>query len=118
MTKAAKSIWTEEVTESAVTTYIDGRAAGKTNADIISELAEELNTSVPSVRSKLATIKDAEGNKIYQADKRAVGGASTIRKLNIVNQIEDALDLERGSLDSLEKGSKLQLEALLKELSA
>lgn len=114
----AKSFtWNEENTLVAKNTYVEQHAAGMENSEIMEQLAEQFGTSVQSVRSKVASLKNEDGSKIYVAKARKVGGASAVRKISIVYQIEEVLGLERDSLASLEKGSKTHLETLLAELS-
>ena len=107
MTKSVKAPaakgWTQEVTAKAVEMY-----AAKTE---LSAIAKELGKTVPSVRSKLV----AEGVYVKQ-ESRAVGGASPVRKIALVKQLAEALELELTELESLEKASKPALELLLEKM--
>jgi hypothetical protein len=81
----------------------------------VNELAEkgEPAKTVHSVRSKLSNMKDSEGEPLYvPAQKAAVGGASSERKLTIVREIEAIIGLGKDELLSLEKSNKGHLDAL------
>ena len=97
--------YTTEITASMVEKYQAGTS--------LEDLAKEFKKTVPMIRSKLVS------EKVYVAKaKTAVGGASPIRKAALVLQVESELGLEKGALESFEKGSKAQLEILLKVLTS
>ena len=68
--------------------------------------------SAAAVRSKLVSLGVYEKN-----EPKAVGGASGTRKLEFVRGIETMLSMKTGSLDSLEKSRKDELEALANALT-
>ena len=103
MSKVTSKAWSAELTATLVSGYTGGKA--------VEELAKELGKTVPSVRSKLV----AEGVYVKQ-EPRAVGGASPVRKIALVKQLANELELELSELESLEKASKPALELLLKAL--
>ena len=87
----------------------------------VNELADKGDTpkTAASLRSKLATMKDANGEKLYQpAKKVGVGAPSSERKIHLVHQIEELLGEERNSLISLEKANKPHLELLEHSIAA
>ena len=73
----------------------------------IEEIAKEVGKTVPMIRSKLVS----EG--VYKAKAKISNGtgAVAVRKIALARQIASKFDIE--SLDSLEKASKADLEALL-----
>lgn len=91
--------------------------AGKPNdTDALAELGKQFdNKTAVAIRGKLVSLG------IYEkGEPKAVGGASSTRKSQIVTGIEILASMKKGSLESLEKASKPQLEALadaLKNLS-
>jgi len=98
-----KSIaYTPAITAAIVEQY----QAGET----LEQLATAFGKSVPMIRSKLVS------EQVYIAqEKKAVGGASAVRKSHIVKQIADKLDIV--GLASFEKGSKVDLQILLTALT-
>ena len=115
MTQAQKFSWNAENTAEAQTLFLGFKADGMSNTEAAEEIASQFDVPRRSVISKLATLRDADGEKIYQkeAPKRKVGGASSIRKLSIVKTIAEELGIEVDAIESLEKGTKAHLEALL-----
>ena len=105
MTKSTSKAWSPELTATLVSGYAEG-----TGKDVAT-LAKELGKTVPAVRSKLVS----EGVYVKQ-EPRAVGGASPVRKIALVKQLANELELELSELESLEKASKPALELLLKAL--
>jgi hypothetical protein len=75
----------------------------------LQNIADNMGTTLHSVRSKLVNME------LYEAPdaKKKVGGASSIRKMDIVRSIAGALDLNPKILESFEKATKPELEALL-----
>jgi hypothetical protein len=63
--------------------------------------------SAAAVRGKLVSMGLYE-----KGEHRAVGGVNSTKKIEIVNAIEIFAGMNKGALDSLEKASKPQLEAL------
>ncbi len=105
MSKAQK-VWSTEMTTRLTAAYTGDNSQ-------LEALAKELGKTVPMIRSKLVS----EG--VYQANvKRAVGGASAVRKLALVRNIETVLSVPSGSFDSFEKATKTELEALTSALIA
>lgn len=97
-------VWTSEVTEKLVTDYSAAVDAAGGKAVDLTGFADQYGVSVHSVRSKLVSAK------VYvKAEAKAVGGASTVRKIHIVKRLEDATGL---TLTSFEKATKTELEAL------
>lgn len=87
----------------------------------VNELAEkgEPAKTVHSIRAKLSNMKNEDGEPLYvPAQKVAVGGASSERKLTIVREIEAALFLDKDALLSLEKGNKGHLDLLRDTIQA
>lgn len=98
MTDATKTNYTEAQTLDLVTRY----QAGET----VEALAEALGKSVRSVVAKLSR----EG--VYQAKTKSKGPAR-VTKAALTGLLESKLGMEPGSLDSLQKASHEQLEALV-----
>jgi hypothetical protein len=77
-------------------------------ADVVKDLAEKYGKTVNSVRAKLVR----EG--VYKAKERKTKtGEAVISKENLVQEIEKALGLEVGDLESLEKATKRVLKLVL-----
>lgn len=77
------------------------------------EIAAKLKKSVPSIRSKLVNL----GVYVKPETPKKVGGASSVRKIQLVNEVAEHLKMGKGSLESLEKASKADLESLLKAVT-
>ena len=91
--------YTPETTATILTQYADGST--------LQEIATAVGKTVPMIRSKLVS------EKVYKAqEKKAVGGASPVRKSQIVDMIEARLG-GGISLETLGKGSKVELQGLL-----
>ena len=71
-------------------------------------IAEKAGRTIPMIRSKLVS----EGVYIPKAKVKAVAGETPVRKLAIAQMIGAKLDLAT-SVESLEKASKAELEAVL-----
>lgn len=98
--------WNEENVTHLLELYDNGEG------ESVATIAAELGVTVPRVRGKLV----AEGVYVKQAPK-AVGGASPVRKIQIVQQIAEKTGIGMDVLESLEKGNKNALEALSEYLS-
>ena len=98
--------YTTEITASMVEKYQAGTS--------LEDLAKEFGKTVPMIRSKLVN------EKVYVAKAKTstATGSAPVRKAALVLQAETALGLEKGALESFEKGSKAQLEILLKALTS
>jgi hypothetical protein len=105
MTTSTKSVnWSAETVAVLTENY---------PAMTVEALAQKLGKSVPAVRSKLVSLK------VYQKQEpRAVGGASSVRKIQLVKQLAEALQVEMEKVESLEKASKEALQLLLECLTA
>jgi hypothetical protein len=98
---------TVNYTPEQVTQLVAGYQAGET----VEALAAAVGKSVKSVVAKLAR----EG--VYQPKAKAKAGAGRVTKANMTELVEDLLMLERGALESLQKGSHEALEALAAALT-
>lgn len=105
-TAATAKAWTPELEAKLEASY-----TGKEMNDQLGNLIT--GKTAAAVRSKLVSMGLYEKN-----DPRSVGGASSTRKIEIVNAIEILLSKEKGSFASLEKASKPELEALSAALVA
>lgn len=98
--------WTPEAEQALQAVY--------TGNDMNSKLGKLVEgKSAAAVRSKLVSLGAYERN-----ETRAVGGASSTRKIEVVRSVETILSMPKGSLDSLEKGKKSELESLAERLIA
>jgi len=89
-----------------VTAIVEKYQAGISLEDI----AKETGKTVPMIRSKLVS------EKVYVAQvRKSVGGASAVPKSHLVKQIAEKLDIE--GIDSIEKGSKADLEVILNAIN-
>lgn len=93
-------------TEAQTAQMVQDYKAGTT----VDAIAEALGKSVRSVVAKLAR----EG--VYQAKTKAKGTAR-LTKAALTEYLEDMFRLERGSLESLQKGSHDALEKLAAEVT-
>lgn len=112
--KTMATIWNEETQAKLAATYEAALEANKGEAldqKQLEKVADEMEVTVHSARQKLVSMK------LYKAAdaKRKVGGASTVRKIDVVRDIETATGLK---LESLEKSNKQELEALAKFVKA
>lgn len=95
----AKTVnYTDEQTVALVTGY----QAGET----VEALAAAVGKSVRSVVAKLSR----EG--VYKTKDKAKAGATRMTKAAMTEYLEDMFQMERGALESLQKGSHEALEAL------
>lgn len=92
--------WSEETEAALKAAY-----TGKDCNERLGKLVE--GKTAAAVRSKLVSLGVYEKN-----DPRAVGGASSVRKLHVVRAIETMLSAPRESLASFEKAKKEELELL------
>ncbi len=108
----AKEIYTGDIVVDMVKRYtaVEGY---ENQAVIVAELAEELGTSVHSIRAKLGK----EG--VYQAKiRKSKDGSTVITKGALVDLIDEvgSLALTESEAMSLEKGTKTMLKKLLAAL--
>lgn len=89
------------------------KAAYKGDNTALASIGQELGgATIAQVRGKLVT----EG--VYTPNApRATGGASPVRKIQIVEQIAAAIGEELEAVESLEKANKSTLEMLAKFLA-
>jgi len=104
--KTVKAVnWTAETVAKLTEAY-----ASETNLEVLSK---EFGKTVPALRSKLVSLG------IYQKQEtRAVGGASSVRKIQLVKQIAECLNQEIEAVESLEKASKEALLLILEAVTA
>lgn len=74
---------------------------------VIQALSEQFGRSTRSIVAKLAQLG------IYSAKAKVETVVTKRTKLDLTREIETALALDQGTLESLEKGSKTALEALV-----
>lgn len=98
--------WTPEAEQALQAVYTGNEMNGE-----LGKLVE--GKSSAAVRSKLVSLGAYEKN-----ETRAVGGASSTKKIEVVRSVETILSMPKGSLDSLEKGKKQELESLAERLIA
>lgn len=91
--------YTDEQTAQLVRDYQAGVA--------VEALASAIGKSVRSVVAKLSR----EG--VYQSKAKAKAGAGRVTKADMTKYLEDMLQLDAGSLESMQKGSHEALEALV-----
>ena len=103
--KLKEGNWSKESEQALQSVY-----TGNEMNDQLGKLVE--GKSAAAVRSKLVSLGVYEKN-----EPKAVGGASGTRKLEFVRGIETMLSMKTGSLDSLEKSRKDELEALANALT-
>lgn len=104
----------------AVTNWTDAQVTMLETAYTGSECNASLDTmiagkTVAAVRSKLVSLGLYE--KADPAAVKAAGGTAAQRKIQIVSAIEILTGMPKDSLETLEKASKPQLEALAKALT-
>ena len=97
--------WDEKSEQALQSAY-----SGRQDNERLGKMVE--GKSAAAVRSKLVSLGVYEKN-----EPKAVGGASGTRKLEFVRGIETMLSMKTGSLDSLEKSRKDELEALANALT-
>jgi hypothetical protein len=97
--------WTEEAEQA-----LKARYSGNADNENLGKMVQ--GKTAAAVRSKLVSLGVYEKN-----EPKAVGGASSTRKLEYVRAVETMLSMKKGSLDSLEKGRKDELEALAEALT-
>jgi hypothetical protein len=94
-------------TAEQTTALVEGYTSGQT----VEALATALGKSVRSVVAKLSR----EG--VYKAKAKAEGTPARLTKAQLVSLVEGALDMPKGTFESLEKGTHEALEALAKRLT-
>jgi hypothetical protein len=94
----------EQVVAEMVALYTEAET-DEERAEVVRNLADKYNKTVPSVRAKLVR----EG--VYKAKERKTKtGEPVISKEHLVQEIEKAMGLEVGDLESLEKATKRVLK--------
>lgn len=94
--------YTDEQTAELVNRYKGGEA--------VEALAEAFGKSVKSIVAKLTR------EQVYKA-KTKTAGTARVTKAGMTEYVEDMLQLERGALETLQKGSHQALEALVGALT-
>jgi len=102
----SKSAWSEESVIMLNEMYTGDNSE-------LPKIAAKLQKSIPMVRSKLVSQK----TYVKEEAPKKVGGASSVRKSQLVTQIEKLLGAEKGDFESFEKASKLELEALIEKIT-
>lgn len=102
------SNWTDAQVAQLEKAYIGAECNGNLDTLIAGKTAA-------AVRSKLVSLGLYE--KADPAAAKAAAGTAAQRKIQIVNAIEILTGCGKGTLDTLEKASKPQLEALAKALT-
>jgi hypothetical protein len=97
----------EQVVAEMVASYTEAET-DEARAEVVKDLAEKLGKTVQSVRAKLVR----EG--VYKAKERKTKtGEPVVSKEKLVQEIEKAMGLEVGDLESLEKATKRVLKLVL-----
>lgn len=107
--------WTKEQV-TAIENFALKQEDGRITNDALSELRKVKgleSKTIPSLRSKVVNL----GYYQKAAAKPAAGGKVSQRKIEYVRAAETLVGMRKGSLDTLEKASKLELEALCKALT-
>ncbi len=95
--------WSDETVAKLTSAYAENQN--------LTELSVQFGKTVPALRSKLVSLG------IYKAqEKRAVGGASSVRKIQLVKQVAQLADVDFAEIESLEKANKEALETLINVL--
>lgn len=101
-----------EIGSAVASRYVEIRATESNDVALDTVLQE---FDVPNKRSLRAFLSSAKSGKVYVADvKASVGGASSVRKSQLVKAIAEKHGLDFETIESLEKANKGALEALLK----
>ena len=103
--KLAEGNWDEQAEQALASAY-----TGRADNDKLGSLVE--GKSAAAVRSKLVSLGIYEKN-----EPKSVGGASSSRKIESVRAIEAIAGMGKGTLDSLEKARKDELETLAATLA-
>lgn len=96
---------TVNYTEAQTAELVEGYKVNATDATVAA-FAAKFGKSVRSIRAKLVQAK------VYQGKAAAKAKVATT-KADLVESLEVMFDLDKGTLESLEKGSKAALEALI-----
>lgn len=99
-------------TEAQTAELVEGYKASPTEATV-KAFAEAFGKTTRSVVAKLSR----EGVYVAKDKVKTEGAAKAATKADLVKRVEVALDIEAGALESLEKGSKAALEALVAALA-
>ena len=103
---------TVNYTEAQTAELVEAYKASPTDATVAA-FAAKFGKTTRSIVAKLARAE------VYVAKDKAKteGAAKAATKAELVKRVEVALDIEAGALESLEKGSKAALEALVAALA-
>lgn len=107
MTTAKKAIvanYTQDAVSTIVNDYTLGRQNCQDNSAILAQLSAKYGRTIPSIRAKLASLK------VYVKDEATIASTSVkATKSQCVAALETLTGLP---LDSLESGTKVQLQGL------
>lgn len=103
--------YTEDQVSKMVADYV-AADTDEARDEALQSIAEEFGKSVASVRSKLVR----EGVYVKKA-RTTKNGGEIVSKADLVAKIEDAIGVEPGGFDSLEKATKVVLTKILKAVS-
>ena len=106
MSNAKVVSWTPAMVETLTSAYTGDNAQ-------LSTIAKDLGKTVSMVRGKLVNLGEYVPNAA-----RPTGGKVATRKISLVRAAEILLSMNEGSLDSLEKASKPDLDRLNEALIA
>ena len=86
----------------------------KSNAEVMQDVMDEFG--IENKRSLMSYLSSKAGGKVYVADAKAtVGSASSVRKVHLVRELAEKLEVEYDEIASLEKATKSALEVLLRQ---
>lgn len=112
--KAVEFSWTDAVIAQAVELYQAADVETRNTKPELGKIAIVIGAkSAQSVMSKLVT----EGVYIKSESKGTAGGNSVTQKCQIVSAVEIMLSLKKGSLATLGKANKQELQALADALT-
>jgi len=114
MTDTAKSVnYSKVQLESLITAYTAEELTDADRKDVMEKFAKEFGKTVNSIRSKLSR------EKVYiKPTKTTKAGGAITRKADIVATIAQMTDNDVETIASLEKATKLALEAIVNALVA
>jgi hypothetical protein len=99
---------TVNYTEAQTAELVEAFKANATEATV-KMFAERFDKSTRSIVAKLSR----EGVYVAKDKTKGEGAAKAATKADLVAQLESMFELDKGTLESLEKGSKAALEALV-----
>jgi hypothetical protein len=99
---------TVNYTEAQTAELVEAYKAEATEATV-KMFAEKFGKTTRSIVAKLSR----EGVYEAKAKAKGEGAAKAATKADLIKRVEKALEIEPGTLESLEKGSKSALEALV-----